>query len=127
MLEAEYDLPDREVRKWAMLTHLGGLASLALFPFAGVVIPLIVWLAKRDNDPYIDEQGRESVNFQISMFLYWIVMCAAVLLLKVILIGHLLIWLPILITIAQAGGCVVGAIRAYDGERFRYPLILRFL
>lgn len=127
MLEAEYDIPEREVRKWAMLTHMGGVAALTMIPLVGLALSSAIWIAKRDTDPYVDSQGREAVNFQISMLLYFVLACTAVFILKVILIGHLLIWIPPLITIAQAGGSVVGAIRAYDGEPFRYPLILRFL
>lgn len=127
MLEADHDLPGQETRKWAMLCHLGGLASLVLFPTANIILPLVIWLTKRDTDPYVDEQGREAVNFQISMFLYGALVTAMVFLLKFILIGYLLFWLPLLVVIAQLGGTIVGAIRAHDGENFRYPLILRFL
>ena len=127
MLEAGHDLPSQETRKWAMLCHLGGLASLVLFPTANIILPLVIWLTKRDSDPYIDDQGREAVNFQITMFLYGVLVAVLVYLLKIILIGYLFIWLPLLVMIAQVGGSIVGAIRAHDGEKFRYPLILRFL
>lgn len=127
MLEIDRDLPGQETRKWAMLCHMGGLASLVPFPTANIILPLIIWLTKRNTDPYIDEQGREAVNFQISMFLYWALVTAMVVLLKYILIGYLLIWLPFLVIIAQVGGTIIGVIRAHDGENFRYPLILRFL
>jgi len=127
MLEAEYDLPSRETRKWAMLCHLGGLASLVLFPTANILLPLFIWWTKRDTDPYVDEQGREAVNFQITIFLFGAIVFALVYLLKFILIGYLFIWLPTLVMIAQLGGSIVGGIRAHDGEKFRYPLILRFL
>ena len=127
MLEDEHDLPDQETRKWAMLCHLGGLASLVLFPTANIILPLVIWRIKRDIDPYIDEQGREAVNFQITIFLYGVIVGVLVFLLKIILIGYLFIWLPTLVMIAQLGGSIVGGIRAHDGEKFRYPLILRFL
>lgn len=127
MLEIDRDLPGQETRKWAMLCHMGGLASLVPFPTANIILPLVIWLTKRNTDPYIDEQGREAVNFQISMFLYWALVTAMVVLLKYILIGYLFIWLPFLVIIAQVGGTIIGVIRAHDGENFRYPLILRFL
>ena len=127
MLETDHDLPGQETRKWAMLCHLGGLASLVLFPTANIILPLVIWLTKRDTDPYVDEQGREAVNFQISIFLYGALATGLVFLLKFILIGYLFVWLPLLVVIAQLGGTIVGAIRAHDGENFRYPLILRFI
>lgn len=127
--ELDRDIPDAEARKWAMLCHLGGLITLFLapLPFANAVIPFIVWSAKRHEHPYIDVQGREALNFQISMALLYITLIVAVWVLKIVFIGKLLWWLPSLILIAQLGGTVVGAIRAYDGERFRFPLILRFV
>ncbi len=127
--ELDRDIPDAEARKWAMLSHLGGLVSLFLAPIPGsnVVIPFIVWYAKRNDHPYIDVQGREAVNFQVTMALLGLAAVAIIFVLKLIVIGKLLFWVPGLILIAQLGGTVVGAIRAYDGERFRYPLILRFV
>lgn len=127
MLDVEQELPGQETRRWAMICHLSGLASPVLTPFIAIVFAVIVWLTKRDVDAYVDEQGREAVNFQISMFLYGIVALAAVFVLKFVLIGYLFLWLPYIIALAQAGGSVVGAIRAYDGEPFRYPIILRFV
>lgn len=121
------DIPESDARLWAMFCHLGGLATLIPFPLANIIVPLIVWLAKRHDHPYIDEQGRESVNFQITMVLCLAVIVAAVFILKALLIGYLLIWVPALVPIAQVAGSIVGAIRAYDGEDFRYPLILRFV
>ena len=127
--ELDRNIPDAEARKWAMLAHLGGLASLFLpfIPAANVVIPFIVWSAKRHDHPYIDVQGREALNFQITMALLGLSAWLVITVLKIIFIGKLLLWVPGLILIAQLGGTVVGAIRAYDGERFRYPLILRFV
>ncbi len=61
------------------------------------------------------------------MVLYGVTLGAAVLILKIILIGYLFFWVPVLVVIVQLAGSVIGAIRAYDGENFRYPLILRFL
>lgn len=123
--ELDRDIPDAEARKWAMFCHLGGLVSL--FPFVNVVFPFLVWRAKRFEHPYIDIQGREALNFQVSMAILATGVIIIIWILKQIWIGYLFVWLPPLIWIAQLGGTVVGVIRAYDGERFRYPLILRFV
>lgn len=126
--ELDRDIPDAEARKWAMLCHLGGLVSLFLpIPLSNVILPFVIWSAKRNDHPYIDVQGREALNFQITLALLAISFIATIFVLKLIWIGYLLVWMPSLIWIAQLGGTVVGAIRAYDGERFRYPLILRFV
>lgn len=126
--ELDRDIPDAEARKWAMLCHLGGLVSLFLpVPLSNVVLPFVVWSAKRNDHPYIDVQGREALNFQITLALLGLSAWLIITVLKIIFIGKLLFWVPGLILIVQLGGTVVGAIRAYDGERFRYPLILRFV
>ena len=127
MLDIEQELPGQETRRWAMLCHLSGLTSPLLTPCVSIVVAVIVWLTKRNVSAYVDEQGREAINFQISMLIYGLLALAAVFVLKFVFIGYLFLWLPYIILLAQAGGSVVGAIRAYDGENFRYPLILRFL
>jgi len=126
--ELDRDIPDAEARKWAMLCHLGGLVSLFLpIPLSNVILPFVIWSAKRNDHPYIDVQGREALNFQITLALLGLSAWLIITVLKIIFIGKLLFWVPGLILIVQLGGTVVGAIRAYDGERFRYPLILRFV
>lgn len=127
MPEAPYDPPATEARRWAMFCHLGGLAWVIPFPLTNIIVPVVIWISKREIDRYVDDQGKEAINFQITMTIYWLVAAVGVYLLKQVLIGYLFFWLPLLIMIAQLGGSVVGAIRAHDGEKFRYPFILRFL
>jgi uncharacterized Tic20 family protein len=105
-----------------MVCHLAGLAGFVAFviPFANIIAPLVVWLLKREESPFIDDQGKEALNFQITMMLY--VFVAAIL--TFVLIGLLL--LPILFI----GGLVLtimAAVKASDGIPYRYPYILRLL
>src|SRR5678816_292858 len=77
----------RDVRTWNVLCHASALAGFFV-PWAGHILgPLIVWLAKRNDSPEIDENGKESLNFQISMLIYNVI--AGVLCL--ILIGFILL------------------------------------
>lgn len=63
-------ISDSEARNWAMAAHLSPLLAMFVgLPFLG---PLIVWLLKRDEHPYISEQAREALNFNLSMFIYMI-------------------------------------------------------
>jgi len=97
----------------AMLSHLGG-TLFTVFP------SLIIWLVKRDDSPYINEQAREALNFQITVLIAQMISAVLV----VILIGALLmgvIWLLNLIF------CVLAAIAASKGENYRYPFTLRLL
>ena len=64
---------NKDARMWAMFCHLAGLAGL-IVPVVGCIVgPLIIWQIKKDDFPFVDEQGREAVNFQISMLIYGII------------------------------------------------------
>ena len=66
----ETSTSSRDVRTWNVLCHATALAGFFV-PWAGHILgPLIVWLAKRSDSPEIDENGKESLNFQISMLIY---------------------------------------------------------
>jgi uncharacterized Tic20 family protein len=110
----------REARKWAMICHIIALVGLLGNGIGFLVAPLIVWLIKREDHPFIDQQGKEAVNFQITMLLAIIV--AAVLCL--VLIGFVfLIILGIVIVVLP----IIAAVKANNGEDFKYPFTIRFI
>jgi uncharacterized Tic20 family protein len=113
-------MDEREVRKWAMLCHLVALVGLLGNGIGFLLGPLVVWLLKKEDDPFIDEQGKEAVNFQITMFLAAFVSAPFILVLIgivfLLVIAFLMIVFPI-----------VAAIKASDGEHYRYPLSIRFI
>lgn len=119
----EYDAPpvaiDKEERTWAMVCHLSTLAGGAI-PFGHVVGPLVVWLLKKDEMPLVDDQGKEALNFQISVTIYAIVSGVLV---------FAIIGIPMLIALGifDLIVTIIAAIKAYDGEYYRYPLCIRFL
>lgn len=117
--ESELYKPSKEACKWGMLCHVGALAGYVV-PFGNIVAPTVIWMMKRGEDPFIDECGKESLNFQITMTLYII----AAALLTVILVG-----IPLLIIIPIFGlVCIIkAAIKTSDGEHYRYPLTLRLI
>jgi len=113
--------PSRTERQWAMGCHLIALCGIVVpFPSANLLGPLILWLIKREDGAFIDDQGKESLNFQISLFIY----ALACLILAVIGIGVFL-----LLPLALFGlVCVIiAAIKASEGIAFRYPLCIRFI
>ncbi|MEW6113824.1 MAG: DUF4870 domain-containing protein, partial [Thermodesulfobacteriota bacterium] len=63
-------MPSKQATNWGMLCHLSALLGLVLISFGHILGPLVVWLFKKNDDPFIDEQGKESLNFQISMTIY---------------------------------------------------------
>src|SRR6187200_1301337 len=78
---------NKEERMWGMLAHLSAFAGLVV-PFVGhVLVPLVIWLIKRETMPFVNDEGREALNFQITMTIAFAV--ASILLLA--FIGFLLL------------------------------------
>lgn len=97
----------------ALLTHLGGI-------FFSFLPALIVWLLKKDQSPFLADQAKEALNFQITV----IIGIAIGIVLTVILIGVLIIWG---VAIANLILCIVAAVKASSGEQYRYPFALRLI
>ena len=113
------DIP-RDARQWAMLCHLSALSGLLGNGIGFFVGPLLVWLIKREDHPFIDRQGKEAVNFQITMF---IILFASIIL-CLVLIGFLFL---ILIGFVMVIFPIIAAVRANDGHEYRYPISIRFI
>jgi uncharacterized protein len=108
------------VRTWNVLCHATALAGFFV-PWAGHILgPLIVWLAKRNDSPEIDEHGRESLNFQISMLIYNVI--AGVLCL--VLIGFVILAILHILNLVLV---IVASIQASEGKFYRYPLTIRLI
>ena len=120
---SERPLPDRlqsEARTWAMLCHVSALTGFIGIPFGHLIGPLIFWTIKKDQFPLVDDQGKESLNFQISMLIYNVI--AAVFCL--VLIGF--VFLAVL-WVLNAVFVIVASIQASDGKFYRYPMTIRFI
>lgn len=63
----DQDLQKRTVCNWASIMHLSGLALVTGVPFVNIIIPAILWLIKKEQHPYLLKQGREVINFQITL------------------------------------------------------------
>lgn len=109
----------REERTWAMLCHLSALSGY-ITGIGWLVGPLIVWLIKKDQYPLVDENGKEALNFQISMLIYSIV---------AFLLVFVIIGIPLLIAIAifDIVAPIIAGVKVNNGEQYRYPLTIRFL
>jgi len=108
-----------EERQWGMFAHLAGLAGLVV-PFASLLGPLIIWQLKKNEMPFVDDQGKEALNFQITAALAALLSTA----LMVVLIGFLL--LPVVL-LGWLVFTIIGAIRANEGEAYRYPFTVRLI
>ncbi|MGA1517790.1 MAG: DUF4870 domain-containing protein, partial [Phycisphaerales bacterium] len=109
----------QEERTMGLLVHLLAFVGFA-FPLGNVVGPLVLWLAKKDRMPYLDEQGRESVNFNITIA----ILSGVGVLLTAILVGFAVIPVVLLAWVVLT---IVAAVKAHAGEPWRYPLCIRFI
>jgi uncharacterized protein len=109
-----------EAKNWAVLCHLSALFGFLGPGFGHLIGPVLVWLFKRHDHPFIDENGKESVNFQISITIYAVLISPTV----CVAIG-----IPLLIALFVANVILVvlAAIRASNGELYHYPLCLRLI
>jgi uncharacterized protein len=114
---ASIEKPAREItnddKNMAMLCHL-----LAIF--TSFIGPLVIWLIKKDESPFVNEQGKEALNFQITVI---IAMCVSGLL-TFVCIGALLI--PV-VGVVDLVFCIMATVKTSRGEAYRYPVSLRLL
>ncbi|ADB19057.1 conserved hypothetical protein [Pirellula staleyi DSM 6068] len=108
-------LPSSDERMWGLLAHLSPLIASGMgLPFLG---PLIIWLIKKDESPFIADQAKEALNFQIAVLLA-VMICAAtvigILLLPIVAVGALIY-------------SIMAAMEANKGVYYRYPYTLRFI
>ena len=120
-----------EERNWAMAAHLCGLLWLAggtgviFIPFGGLALftmlgPLIIWRTKGCSMPFAAEQAKESLNFQMTVFLLGLVFAP----LMIILIGFALLSILGLVDLILV---IVAAVQVSDGKPYRYPFCLRLV
>ena len=111
--------PSSDEKTMAMVCHLLGLVGYVI-PFGNIVAPLVLWQMKKEGSAYIDYHGKEAVNFQIALTVYIFIAALSIM----VLIGFVL---APLVGIAGLILMVMAAIKAKDGENYRYPFIFRVL
>ncbi|MDZ7735247.1 MAG: DUF4870 domain-containing protein [Gammaproteobacteria bacterium] len=111
--------PEKDERTWGMLCHISAFAGF-LIPFGGIIAPLIIWLIKKDEMAFVNDQGKEAINFQITVFIAAIV-CF---ILMFIGIGFILIFALAIYAIIMI---IIAAMKANDGVYYRYPYALRLI
>jgi uncharacterized Tic20 family protein len=109
----------KDAKTFGMLSHLIAFAGF-VFPFGNLIGPLVIWLLKKDDFPFVDDQGKESLNFQISMTIYAMI---SIILIAVV-IGIILIVAVVAFEVVMV---IIASIRANDGVKYRYPLTIRFI
>lgn len=131
----------------AALIHLGGLAKY-VFPFAGIIVPLLIWQSKRHESEFIDKQGKEAVNFNISMLVYTLIISLLFIVPFILLISDAIMLddafddhppVNFIISLIVVGIIFVvesifefiliifASVRASEGQNFKYPLTIKFI
>lgn len=105
-------------RLWAMLCHLGTLVTVVAF--ANIIVPLVIWMLKKDKSALVNDQGKEALNFQITMMIGY-ALCIPLI--------FMLIGIPLAIALAlyHLIYSIIAAIKAYDGQAYRYPIAVRLI
>jgi uncharacterized Tic20 family protein len=111
---------EKDAINWATLTHLSSLTGFVTGGLGYVVGPLVMWLLRKDQWEFVDDQGKEALNFNITVFIAGIVSFILVF----VLIGILLL---VLVGLAQLVFTIVAAVNANKGVRYRYPLTIKFI
>ncbi|ARU90405.1 orotate phosphoribosyltransferase [Pseudomonas sp. M30-35] len=111
--------PSQDARQWAMFCHFAAFLGF-VFPFGNLVGPLVVWQIKKDLDPFVDEQGKEALNFQISITIAFMIS----MLLMLVVIGFVLTTLVAIVGVVLA---IIGGIKANEGQSYRYPFCWRIV
>ncbi|HET8818660.1 MAG TPA: DUF4870 domain-containing protein [Xanthomonadaceae bacterium] len=118
-------------RQWAMFAHLsallGGLVTAGWAGSIGCFIgPLVIWMMKKDTMPFVDDQAKEALNFNITVAIVFFVLLMLTLFtlgIGILLTGPLMV----IIGIAWLVLVIIAAVKANQGERYRYPLTLRLV
>ena len=110
--------PTPEARQWAMFCHYAAFFWFLVPMIGNVIGPLVVWQLKKDLDPFVNEQGKEALNFQITFSLAMIV-CG---ILAWVVIGFPLM---LLVSISALVLTIIAGIKANAGEAYRYPICWR--
>ena len=113
------EMAPKDENLWGMLCHLLALAGCVI-PFGHIIGPLVIWLIKKEESSFVDYNGKESLNFQISMTIYFII--SSILTMIVIgfflLVGLGIFWLIMII---------MASMKVNKGEEYRYPITIRFI
>ena len=112
--------PSKDERTWAMLCHFSALLIFVGIPFSNILAPLIIWLIKKEEMPFVEDQGKEVLNFQISMTIYLLISG---------ILCFILIGIPFVIGLGIFNVIItiIAGIKANDGISYRYPINLKLI
>ena len=126
------DGPGAEERQWAMFAHLsalvGGILTSGWAGSIGCFIgPLIIWLVKKDTMPFVDDQAKEALNFNITVAIAVIALSVIGTILLIVLVGFVFFFLAFAVGIYWLVMTIIAAMKANEGVAYRYPFTLRLI
>ncbi len=109
----------QDERNWAVILHLSVLAN-AVAPFAGFAVPVIIWAIKKDQSAYLNQVGKEVINFVITCAILGAIFSVLIyVVIGIPLVALLYLWCIIL--------PIIAAIKTSQSENYLYPLTMRLL
>jgi uncharacterized protein len=122
--------PSAEEKQWALFAHLSALLGAILtghmFAWGCFIGPLVIWLIKKDTLPFVNDQGKEALNFNITLAIIGVVL----LVFSFLTLGvGLLVAIPIYIVVGIGWlvFTIIAAIKASEGVAYRYPFAIRLV
>jgi len=116
---APVPLSESDARLWAMLAHLSAIPGSFVL-IGSVIAPLVIWQIQKERSAFVDYHGKEAVNFQITMA----IAAAISFLLMILVIG---VFLLFIVGVVWLVFTIIAAVKANNGEYYRYPLTFRFI
>ncbi|MFL5339926.1 MAG: DUF4870 domain-containing protein [Gemmataceae bacterium] len=111
----------QDEKTWGMLCHLSALATLVV-PGGSIGGPLVSWLIKKDQSAFIDRHGKESLNFQLNILIYFVITFA---------LGFATFGVGWLLTAAVGVYGIVmpilAGLKANEGREYQYPYTFRLI
>jgi uncharacterized Tic20 family protein len=99
----------------AFLIHISAFAGF-VFPFGQIITPLIAWQTLKDRSPFLDEQGKEAINFNLSYTLYAFI-------LSIMGLGAI----SVILYLVGISLIIIAALKAKEGESYKYPFTIKFI
>src|SRR5690606_5594942 len=114
-------------RQWAMFAHLSALTGLFTGGLGCILGPLIIWLVQKDSMPFVDDQAKEALNFNITVGIVTLILMVVGTVLLVILIGFLFYLAAFAVGIYWLVMTIIATIKSNEGVAYRYPMTLRLV
>jgi uncharacterized protein len=117
--------PTAEEKQWGMIAHLAALSAFVT-GFGAIIGPLVVWQIKKNEMPFVDDQGKEALNFNITVLILFV----ALWIVTIVTFGiGLLVTIPafLLTCLGWLVFTIMAGVKANEGVAYRYPLCIRLI